>query len=53
MRKDVGLACRGLDEDTFGAQVVLKYPDLLLEAVEEDPNMSVDELAKREKEFAS
>lgn len=53
MRKDVGLSRRGLDDGTFGLRFRLRNPDLLLQAVSENPNMSLDELAEREKSIGS
>ena len=51
MRKDLGLSCRGLDKETFGLRHVLRNPDLLLAVMKENPDMTTDELTKREQEL--
>lgn len=48
MRKDLGLPCRGLDGETFGIRHVLRNPDLLIDAMEQNPDMTGEELAQRE-----
>ena len=53
MRSDLGLSCRGLDKETFGIRQVLRNPEILLAVMGENPNMTVDELTKREEELTA
>ena len=51
LRRDLGLSCRGLDKERFGLDLVLRHPDLFLNALEEDPDISMNDLVKKEKEL--
>lgn len=48
MRKDLGLSNRGLDKASFGAKLILRDPDLLLEQMRTTPSMSTTDLREIE-----
>ena len=50
MRKDLGLSNRELTAEDLGLSIV-RHPQLILQAVKENPDMTLDQLSKLEKEL--
>ncbi len=50
MRKDMGLSNKGISRKTF-AHLILRHPQLFLEMAKENPNVTLAELAAKEKEL--
>ena len=50
LRLDLGLSNRGLERGAF-IRLILKHPDLFLQMAKENPNVTLDQVAMREKEL--